>query len=74
MTKRSHRGEFGLTRIDRMLHSILVGGVRVAAGHQVGRRRLPWLLGGLIVPRPMGVSRDVKPPMKPSVLYNQTTV
>jgi hypothetical protein len=41
MTKRSHWGEFGLMRVDCRLPSIPVAGVRVADGHQVGRRRLP---------------------------------
>ena len=74
MTKRSHRGEFGLTRVDCMLHSILAGGVRVAAGHQVGRRRLPWPIGNLVMLRHQGHASGVKPPTKLRVLYNQTTV
>jgi hypothetical protein len=36
--------------LDYPIHSISISGVRVALGHGMGRRRLPWPLGGLIVP------------------------
>jgi hypothetical protein len=39
----------------------------MSAGHEMGRPRLPC-------PDTMDVPQSVQPPMKPSVLYNQTTV
>jgi hypothetical protein len=60
--------------LDYPIHSISISGVRVADGHQVGRRRLPWPIGDLIMLGHQGHASGVKPPMKPSVLYNQTTV
>jgi hypothetical protein len=73
-TPNLNRVGFTLMLLDYPIHSISISGVRVAVGYGMGRRRLPWPLGGLIEPRPMGVSQDVKPPIKLRVLYNQTTV